>query len=314
MRILCFGAGGVGGFYGAHLAASGADVSFVARGAHLDAMRARGLTIERDGDRPPVHVPRVTAAADPRELPPPDLVLLAVKLPDTAAAVAALRPVMRPGTAILSLQNGVTKDDVLRVLFGPGAVIGGVTYVSTHVARPGIIAQTGPMQRLEVGEYDGARSPRVAALLEAASRAGVAVDNPPDIRAAIWGKFTFLVGLSAVTTAMRVPIGPIRANPRARAFLRDVVLEVAAVARAAGVALPPDAVEAALRRAETIAPGMTSTMHQDLQAGRPLELPWLSGAVVDLGALHGVPTPCNRAVRDILAVHADPRAATPHGP
>lgn len=307
MRILCFGSGGVGGFYGAHLAAGGtAEVSFVARGAHLAAMREHGLTIERDGNRPPIHVANVIAAEDPRDLPPPDLVLLAVKLPDTAAAVTALRPVVRPGTAILSLQNGVTKDDVLRVIFGTDAVMGGVTYVSTHVARPGIIAQTGPMQRLEVGEYDGTRSPRIAALLEAVTRAGVAVEQPPDIRVAIWQKFTFLVGLSATTTAMRVPIGPIRANPRARTFLRDVIAEVVAVARAAGVALPPDALEAAMRRAETVSPEMTSTMHQDLKAGRQLELPWLSGAVVDLGSHHGVPTPCNRAVRDILEVHANP--------
>lgn len=307
MRLLCFGTGGVGGFYGGLLAAAGtAEVSFVARGAHLAALREHGLTIERDGDRPTIHVPDLTVSDDPRDLPQPDLVLLGVKLPDTAAAVAALRPVMRPGTAILSLQNGVTKDDVLRVLFGPAAVMGGVTYVSTWIARPGVIAQTGPLQRLILGEYDGSRSDRVSALLEAAARAGVAVEHAPDIRVAIWQKFAFLVGLSGTTTAMRVPIGPIRSNPRSRAFLRDVIAEVVTVARAAGVALPEDTVETTLRRVDTISPAMTSTMHQDLQAGRTLELPWLSGTVVDLGAHHGVPTPCNRAIRDILAVHVSP--------
>jgi 2-dehydropantoate 2-reductase len=182
--------------------------------------------------------------------------------------------------------------------------MGGVTYVSTHVTRPGVIGQTGPLQRLIVGEYDGTRSSRVAALLDAAARAGVTVEHAPDIRVAIWQKFTFLVGLSGTTASMRVPIGPVRSNPRSRAFLRDVIAEVVAVARAAGVALPENAVETAMHRADTVSPAMTSTMHQDLLAGRTLELPWLSGAVADLGAHHGVPTPCNRAIRDILAVHA----------
>ncbi|WP_376100177.1 ketopantoate reductase family protein [Roseomonas sp. CCTCC AB2023176] len=252
-----------------------------------------------------MHLTEPVVSDDPARLPQPDLVLLGVKLPDTAAAIAALRPVMRPGTAILSLQNGVTKDDVLRVIFGTEAVMGGVTYVSTRILRPGVIGQTGPLQRLVLGEYDGTRTDRVAALLDATARAGVAVEHAPDIRVAIWQKFTFLVGHSGTTAAMRLPIGPIRENPRTRAFLRDVIAEVVAVARAAGVALPDDAVEGALRRADTVPPGMTSTMHEDLEAGRRLELPWLSGTVVDLGHLHGVPTPYNRAIRDILAAYAD---------
>ncbi len=205
MRIVALATGGVGGFYGGLMAAAGtAEVAFVARGAHLEAMRRDGLTIERDGGRPPVRVPDPKVAEDPADLGPADIVLLEVKLPDTEAAIRAARPLVERGAAVLSLQNGVTKDDVLRAAFGARAVMGGVAHVASHVARPGVIAQTGPMARLLVGEHDGSRSARADGLAEAARGAGVDASVPADVGVAIWQKFAFLVGLSGATAGARM--------------------------------------------------------------------------------------------------------------
>jgi 2-dehydropantoate 2-reductase len=309
MRIVCMGSGGIGGFYGGLLAAlGGCEVAFVARGAHLAALRADGLTIERDGGREPIHLPRVEAAEDPAALGRADLVLVGVKLWDTEAAVETMRPLVGPGTAVLSLQNGVTKDAVLERAFGRAAVMGGVAYVGTRIARPGVIAQTGPMQRLLFGDHGGGRSARAEALLAAALRAGLEAELHDDIRRVIWQKFVFLVGLSGTTATTRGPIGPVRANPLTREFLRDVMREAIAVGRAEGVALPEDELDRALERADTVSPAMTSSLHHDLERGNRLEVPWLAGAVVEIGARHGIATPCNRAIRDILAVHAMGRA------
>ena len=233
--------------------------------------------------------------------------LFSVKLWDTESAAHSLLPLMRPGTAIISLQNGVQKDDMLRAVFGDAAVMGGVAYMATTVVRPGVIGQTGAMQRMIFGEFDGRRSPRAEALLAACKAGGIDAEISPDIRRAIWEKYVFLVGLSGATTAMRMPLGPIRANPRSRQFLLDLMREAVAVGRAHGVDLPEDYAEQRLTFADTLPDDMTSSMYHDLDRGRPLELRWLSGGVVDLGAAVGVPTPANRAVNDILILHAEGR-------
>jgi 2-dehydropantoate 2-reductase len=308
MRIAVMGSGGVGGFIGARLAHAGCDVRFVARGAHLDAMRELGLTLETDAQRA-LHIAPVRVAADPAELGPVDLVLLAVKLRDTAAAAAAIRPLVSAQTAVLSLQNGVTKDDLLRREFGAAAVMGGVTYVATRIAAPGVIRQTGSMQRVIVGEYDGQRSDRVQALHAWLLRAGIAAEISADIRRTLWEKFVFLVGLSSTTATMRMRLGPILANAQTHAFFLDIMRETVAVGRALGVALPPDYAEQRLAFAATAPQDMTSSLHHDLEAGRALEIEWLAGAVASLGREHAIPTPLCRAVWDILALHADGHVA-----
>jgi 2-dehydropantoate 2-reductase len=299
------GSGGVGGYFGARLAQGGADVTFIARGAHLAAMREHGLVIE--SAHAPIALPKVNATDEPATIGPVDVVLFAVKLWDTESAARSLLPIMRPDTAIISLQNGVQKDDMLRAVFGEAAVMGGVGYMATTIVRPGVIGQTGTMQRMIFGEFDGRRSPRAEALLAACLAGGIDAEISPDIRRAIWEKYVFLVGLSGATTSMRMPLGPIRDNPRSRSFLLALMREVVAVGRAQGVALPEDYAEQRLAFADTLPPDMTSSMHHDLQRGRPLELRWLSGGVVELGASVGVPTPANRAVNDILILHADGR-------
>jgi 2-dehydropantoate 2-reductase len=308
MKIAMMGSGGVGGLFGARLAKTGHDVAFVARGAHLAAMRERGITIENasQGD---LHVAPVKATDDPAAVGPVDLVVLSVKLWDTEAAVAKMRPLVGPATAVVSLQNGVTKDDLLRRELGDAAIMGGVAYVASHVARPGVIAQVGAVQRIVVGEYDGRASPRAQAFRDALAGAGVTAEVSSDVRRAIWEKYVFLVGLSATTTTMRSTLGPIRENPQTRAFLRDVMREVVAVGRAHGIALPEGYAEERLAFADGLPADMSSSMHHDLETGGKLEVAWLSGGVVKLGAEKGVPTPANRAVWDILALHANGRSA-----
>jgi 2-dehydropantoate 2-reductase len=302
------GSGGVGGFYGGRLAHVGGDVTFVARGVHLAAMRANGLTIENE-PQGNIHLAKVKVTDDPATIGPVDLVIIAVKLWGTEAAARAVKPIVGPDTAVLSLQNGVIKDDILRREFGDKAVMGGVAYVATHISRPGVIHQTGTIQRLVFGEYDGRRSARAAALLADLLRAGIQAELSGDIRRTLWEKYSFLVGLSGTTATMRVPIGAVRSNPQTRAFLFDILKETVAVGRALGVALPENYAEDRLAFADGVPADMTSSMYHDLERGNPLEVAWLSGGVVQLGAKVGVPTPANRAVWDILALHAQGRKA-----
>lgn len=303
MKILVMGSGGVGGFYGGRLAHAGCDVTFVARGPHLEAMREHGLLIENkaQGD---IRLPQVKVTDDPASAGPVDVVLIAVKLWDTEAAARAVKPNVGPNTAVLSLQNGVIKDDILQKELGSEAVIGGAGYVATHISRPGVILQTGALQRAVVGEYDGRVTPRVEALHAALVRAGIQSEISPDIRRTLWEKYTFLVGLSGTTATMRMPIGAIRSNLQTRAFLLEIMTETVAVGRALGVALPADYAQDRLRFADSVPADMTSSLHHDLERGNRLEVEWLSGGVVQLGRQAAVPTPANRAVWDILALHA----------
>jgi 2-dehydropantoate 2-reductase len=305
MKIAVMGSGGVGGYFGARLAKGGADVHFVARGAHLEAMRESGIAIEGGPD--PIHVPKVSATDDPRDIGVADLVLFAVKLWDTQDALRQIRPLVGPDTTVVSFQNGVLKDEDLRAAYDPRQIMGGVTYVATTIDRPGVIRQTGAMQRLVFGEFDGTRSPRAEAFWQAARAGGINAEISPDIRREIWEKYVFLVGLSGTTTTMRTTIGPIRENPQTRAFLLDVMREVVAVGRAHGVGLDPDLAEKRIGHADGLPYEMTSSMHHDLERGNRLEVPWLSGGVVALGEKVGVPTPLNRAIAAVLALHANGR-------
>jgi 2-dehydropantoate 2-reductase len=302
MRITIVGTGGVGGYFGARLAQGGCDVGFVARGAHLAALREHGLRVESQLGE--IHLPRVRVSDDPVVLGPADYVFICVKLWDTEAALRAAAAVVDPETAVISFQNGVQKDDLLRRIVGEKPVIGGVGYIGSKIGRPGVISHTGTMQRLVFGEYDGTKSPRVVALHEACIRGGINAEISDDIRRAIWEKFVFLVGLSAATTSMRCTLGPIVRNPTTRAFLLDVMREVVAVGRAHGVRLPADFAETRLAFCDGLPPEMNSSMHADLDNGNRLEVDWLSGAVVELGKAVNVPTPMNRAARDILTLYA----------
>lgn len=307
MKIAVMGSGGVGGYFGARLAEAGCEVGFVARGAHLEAMRREGLRVESAlGD---VHLANPRVTEDPSTLGKADLVILAVKLWDTEAAAERIRPLVGRETAVVSLQNGVQKDDVLRKVLGPEPVMGGVCYIAAVIDRPGVIKHTGTMQRLVFGEYDGRRSPRSEAFLEACRRARIDVELSSDVRRAIWEKFVFLVAMSGATAATRMPIGRVRAHPMTRAFLLDLMRETIAVGRAHGVDIEPSFADERLAFFDTLPAETTASMHHDLERGNRLELMWLAGGVVALGEAAGVPTPLNRAVRDVLVLHADGKPA-----
>jgi 2-dehydropantoate 2-reductase len=303
VKIAVMGSGGVGGYFGALLALGGADVTFVARGAHLAAMREHGLAIA--GGPQDILIPHVNAVEDPAAIGVVDLVMFAVKLWDTEAAIDAIRPIVGPDTTLLSFQNGVLKDGYLTRAFGAERIMGGVCYVATAIARPGVIARTGPLERMVFGEFDGEPSPRATRFLDACLEGGIKAELSRNIRRDIWEKFVFLVGLSGTTATMRTTIGPIRTNPQTRAFLLDVMREVVDVGRAHGIDLPPDYAERRLKLADDVSPDMTSSLHHDLERGNRLEVRWLSGGVVELGGAVGVPTPLNRAIADILALRAD---------
>lgn len=275
-------------------------MAFLARGRHPDAIRRTGLKVRSPlGD---LHLSRPSVTDDPAEIGPVDVVVLGIKLWDTEQAVASLTPMMGDRTAVVSFQNGVMKDDILTRTIGAAHVIGGVCYIATTIAEPGVIEHSGSLQRLVIGEFDGVLSPRVQALRDALADAGVDVSE--QIERTTWEKFVFLVGLSGTTSLARTTIRPIRTHPGSRAFLHDVMDEVVQVTRAQSVALPAEFAGDRLAFVDTVPATMTSSMHRDLEQGHRLEVDWLSGDVVTRGAELGVPTPASRAIADLLAVHA----------
>jgi 2-dehydropantoate 2-reductase len=305
MKIAMMGSGGVGGYFGARLAAKGETVSFIARGAHLAAMREHGLTVE-SGVAPLVIKP-VPVTDDPATIGPVDVVFLSVKLWDTEAAARAIKPLIGPDTAVISLQNGVDAEPLLVERLGARHVMGGMAQIGTRIGQPGVIEHIGTMQRIVFGELDGTRSRRAATLLDACQHAGIAAELSDDVVKSIWEKFVFLVGMSSVTTLIRLPIGPIRKDADCRALLLGVMREVVAIGRKKGVKLDADFAEQQLAFADGLPEVMTTSMHHDFERGSRLELPWLAGAVVRFGRELGVDTPYNEAVLGGLKLYADGR-------
>jgi 2-dehydropantoate 2-reductase len=304
MKIAIMGAGSIGSYYGAKLQQGGSDVTFIARGDHLRAIQRNGLIVE---DTRKWLLSDAKATDNPSTIGPVDVVLFCVKLRDTETAARAIKPIVKKETAVISLQNGVQKDDMLAPIIGREVLLGGAAYISVVLERPGMIRKIGQLERLAFGEYDNSRSPRVKAFLSACKAAGINADIPSDIVLELWQKFVFLTGTSSLTASMRSTIGPIRAHPLTRQFGLDLMKEVVAVGRAHGIPLAPDFAENRLAAMDQLAPEMQASMAIDLSQGKSLELPWLTGAVVDLGKKIGVPTPCCRAVRDILALYVDGR-------
>ncbi len=306
MKIAILGAGGVGGYFGGRLAAAGSDVTFVARGAHLEAMRTKGLRIISSlGD---LKLDAVKAVDDIAKVGTVDLVIVGVKLWDTEQVAETLKPLATRGAAVISFQNGVQKDEILSVYIAPDAVMGGVCYIAATIAEPGVIAHTGTMQRLVFGERDGRRSVRGEAFLDACKQARIDAELSDAIERLIWEKFVFLVGLSGTTSFLRRPIGEIRAATDSRSLLHDAMAETVNVGRARGVPLAADFAENRLAFCDTLPAAMTSSMQMDLSRGNRLELPWLSGAVVDMGRTLGIATPANRSITEALAPYVHGKA------
>ncbi len=308
MQIVFFGAGGIGGYFGGRLAASGARVAFLARGRHAQALQAQGLRIASPlGD---LHLPQVTVAEAPADLPKADLVVFTVKLPDAEAAAAQLPAVMQPGTVVLPLQNGVDIAEMLARHVGAGAVAQGLAYIATRIAAPGHIEHGGDFARLRFGPLQAAQAATLQGFLDACRAAGIDAERPGDIRRAVWEKFVFLVGLSGLTALTRQPVGVVRADAELRRMLQAVMAEATALGRAEGVDLPTDYAEQRMAFVDTLPHGMKASMLHDLEAGRPLELPWLAAAVVRRSAARGLEAPVNRFIAAALGPLAGGRATT----
>jgi 2-dehydropantoate 2-reductase len=291
------GAGAVGAYYGKRLGDGGADVTLIARGRHLEAIRTDGLTIvEPEGTT----TTRIKATDDPATVGPVDVVLFCVKSYDTEDAAARLGPMVGTGTAVVSLQNGIDNVDRIAAAIGAEHVVGGAAYILAAVNRPGVVDAGGPRQ-IVIGELAGGPpSDRVQAIVDVGARAGLKVIASPDVRVALWDKYTLLVAFSAMTAAIRLPIGAIREAPAARAMLGAIMTEVWTIGRAAGVALADDLVARQMDLLLSRADDATASLYHDLVTGHRMETEALQGAAIRLGREHGVPTPWLDAAYAIL--------------
>jgi 2-dehydropantoate 2-reductase len=299
-RILVVGVGAVGGYFGARLAAAGADVTFLARGAHADAMRRDGLQLRSAGGDlhiAPValHAPGATAY---------DLALLCVKIYDLESVAAALPPLLAAGGAAVPFQNGVEAMAILARHLPSEAVCGGVAYIGGAIEAPGVVRHAGTMAKLVFGERDGDRSARLARLERALLDAGVGGELVVDIETEIWRKFLFLAPFASLTAWARRPIGPLRDNARWWRRFEAMLDEAIAVAAARGVRLPEGLRAERLAFTRDLPATMQSSLLTDLDAGRRLELDWLTGAVLRLGAQAGVPTPVTTEAYAAIAAAA----------
>ena len=303
MHIVFYGAGGIGGYFGARLLAASEDVSFVARGRHAQAMREHGLRVKSPLGDAQVAVPSLSD--DPAVLPKADLVVFAVKMPDAEAAAARLGPLMKPGTVVLPLQNGVEIVDVLTAALGAAPVALGAAYIPAKIAEPGVIEHAGGFASLRIGALQPSQRGTLEAFASACRRASVQVDLVDDMRRVMWEKFVFLVGMSSLTALTRLPIAVVRGDPELRRLLQQVMDETAALARAEGVALPADFVTRQMAVVDGLPAQAKASMANDLDAGRPLELPWLAGAVVRRSERAGLQAPANRFVAAALGPYAN---------
>jgi 2-dehydropantoate 2-reductase len=307
MRIMVIGAGGLGGYLGGLLARNGEDVTFVARGDHLRALRSQGLQVKSvEGD---FALP-VRALERPEEAGPVDLIIMAVKTYDVESAGEAVRPVVGPETAVLCLQNGVDTEDRLAAMLGREHILGGAVSISGYVERPGVIRHAGG-QRIILGEMNGTMTPRVDAIAATLQRAGIKAEPTATIVTALWEKFVSICGFSGTTATARVPLGRVWAQSETREMFRGLMTETASVGIARGVPLS-GVVDRQMTRYEQLATGprahIYASLYADLQSGRRLEVNSLAGAVVRMGREANIPTPLNFAVLAILAPH---RTSTP---
>lgn len=282
-------------------------MSLIARGAHLAALRERGLELR--STRGDVHV-QVRATDDPAEVGPVDLVLLCVKSYDTREAAARLAPLLADGGAVISLQNGVDNEDVLAEVVGADRVLGGVAFIFSTIAGPGVVAHTGGPGSIVFGELDGTTSARCERLLALCQAADVPAELVGDVRVRLWDKLAFICAHAGMTATTRVPIGVVRQTPATWAMFRGLAAEVAAVAEAEGAPLPPDPVGRLSAFAQGMEAGNRSSLLYDLEHGKRLEVDALHGAVVRRAVAHGIPVPLCEAVYAILEpwLHGPPAA------
>lgn len=301
MKVAILGSGAVGGYFGAKLARAGQDVTFIARGAHLEAIRAKGLEVRsaKLGDF------SVAAAAesDTAKVGPVDLVIVSVKAYDNATALPLLKPMMGPGTAVLTLQNGVDSVNDVAAVVGDGPVLGGTTYVATALEGPGLIVQTGVHRSIIFGEVFGDRSrisPRVQEIADIFATADIQVTPVADARVPIWDKFVYLVAFSGFTGAARLAIGHIWKYPHVQEMFYATSREIAAIAKAEGVTISADRFETLKTYMDNIPPTTRSSLLIDLEQGKRIEVEALQGAAVRRAQKLGVPVPITSTLYAVL--------------
>jgi 2-dehydropantoate 2-reductase len=299
MKVAIYGAGGVGGYFGARLAAAGNEVHFIARGAHLAAMREKGLRVESGAGN--VHLKAPLVHASPQEVGAVDVVLFCVKLWDVEGAAPSVKPLLRQGAKVIAFQNGIESPDMLRRALGEQHVLPGVAYIATGIREPGVIAHTGTMERLQVGQ--GAPH-----FVSACKSAGINIEESGDIDRARWEKFVFLVGLSGVTALSRRPVGECRADAELRATLEAAMREAWRLGRKRGIGLPDGFVEERMNFVDGLHADMRTSLQHDLQNGRPLEAPWLCGAVARMSAEAGLDAPVNRTIYAAMRPYVNGRS------
>jgi 2-dehydropantoate 2-reductase len=298
MRMAVMAAGAVGGYFGGRMAAAGHDVTFIARGAHRDAIRRDGLRIESAlGD---LHLKDLHVADDPKRVGPVDVVLFAVKLWDTETAGEQTRALVGSNTRVITLQNGVDSVERLAPILGDDVTIGGATYIVTTIAQPGVIRHTGARAEVRCGRLDRRPDAVLAGYVQQMKAANIEITLTDHMLLDIWKKFVLLSGTSGITASTRRPLGVIRDDEDMRAFFYRLMRETIGVGRAAGVEFPPDFAAELDRWVASFPPTMKASMANDLDAGRRLELDWLAGKIVALGRKYGIATPGHEAVYAIL--------------
>lgn len=296
MRIAAMAAGAVGAYFGARMQAAGHEVFYIARGAHLDAIKKNGIKIEsaHHGD---LHLREVNATDDPAKVGPVDVVLFAVKLWDTEKAAEQMKPLLGPGTRVITLQNGVDSYERIAPIIGEERAVPGVTYVVTVIDKPGVIKQASTFQQIICGTHDGRPDAKLSAFVEAAKGAGIDIKYSDDIQRDRWQKFVFLSGTSGATAVTRTTMGPILKDPDMRSLFRAIMSETLAVGLAKGVNIDPGYADERLAFADANVPdSMKASMANDLDRGNRLELDWLAGRVKQLGRELNVPTPVNDTI------------------
>jgi 2-dehydropantoate 2-reductase len=301
MKIAAMAAGAVGAYFGGRLQAGSHDVAYIARRAHLEALRRDGLKIESvHGD---LHLPKVNATPDPKEVGPVDVVLFAVKLWDTETAAELAKPLVGPSTRVITLQNGVDSYERVSAILGKEQTCPGTAYIAAVLAGPGVMRHTSKFATMRVGRMDGKPDAHLAAFVEAAKASNIDIQPQDDMNRERWQKFIFLSSMAGVNCMTREPIGKVLADPDTRAFYKKLMQECLAVGQKAGAKVPDSWVDDRMTFSDNAPPGMKASMFHDLEAGNRLELDWLTGKVVSLGHQLGVPVPASEAVYAAVKLH-----------
>jgi 2-dehydropantoate 2-reductase len=303
MRIAIMAAGGVGGYLGARLAAGGCDVSFIARGSHLGAMKKKGLQLESSlGD---LDLKDITVTDNPAEIGPVDIVIFTVKLWDNDTAAEMCKPLISDQTAVITFQNGIESIDTLAGILGKSHAVGGAAYISAAIAAPRKIRHVGNAAKFVIGEPDGTPSDRLKSFIDICQQSDIDMSMAENILRVLWEKFTFFAPVSGVTSASRSTLGVAFGDPEMRLTIQAAMQEVISLGQAKGIDLSENSIEPQMAFGDSLPAETKTSVLRDLEEGNRLEIPWLVGAVHRLGVEMGIETPVSSTLYSVLKPHVD---------